>query len=91
MMFSLPVILLALIAINGLTILQFWNDKRAACEGRRRISEADLLFLSAIGGTPGAFVARKMFRYKTRKEPFSTQLFVIAALQMGAALGLAFF
>ena len=90
-MIPMPLIILALVVINGLTMLQFWNDKRAARAGGRRISEADLLFLSAIGGTPGAFLARKLFRHKTRKEPFSTQLFVIAALQMGGALGFAVF
>lgn len=34
-------------------------------------------------------LARHLFRHKTRKEPFSTQLLVIVALQMGAAIGLA--
>jgi uncharacterized membrane protein YsdA (DUF1294 family) len=33
-------------------------------------------------------VARQIFRHKTRKEPFSTQLFVIVALQLGVGLGM---
>jgi uncharacterized membrane protein YsdA (DUF1294 family) len=40
-----------------------------------------------IGGSPGALLARKLFRHKTRKEPFSTQLQVIIALQAGVAIG----
>ena len=86
-MFTLPNILIALAAINLWTMVAFWRDKQAAVEGRRRTSEADLLFFAIIGGSPGAFAARRMFRHKTRKEPFSTQLFVIATLQVGAAIG----
>jgi uncharacterized membrane protein YsdA (DUF1294 family) len=30
-----------------------------------------------------------MFRHKTRKQPFSTRLFLITAIQAGVAIGLA--
>jgi uncharacterized membrane protein YsdA (DUF1294 family) len=78
----------ALIAVNFVTVVQFYDDKQRAIEGRRRISESNLLGLALIGGSPGAFLARKLFRHKTRKEPFSTQFFVIAALQVGGLIGL---
>jgi uncharacterized membrane protein YsdA (DUF1294 family) len=78
-----------LVSINGLTMIQFWRDKKRARAGLRRISEADLLFLAVIGGSPGALVARHLFRHKTRKQPFSTWLLLIAALQAGALIGLA--
>jgi uncharacterized membrane protein YsdA (DUF1294 family) len=74
--------------INLLTVLRFWQDKRRAIAGSRRIPEADLLGLALIGGTPGAFAARHLFRHKTRKQPFSTQLMLIAAVQAGVAIGL---
>ena len=48
----------------------------------RRTPESTLLWLAALGGTPGAFAARHVFRHKTRKQPFSTVLMVIAALQV---------
>ncbi|MFN3387993.1 MAG: DUF1294 domain-containing protein [Allosphingosinicella sp.] len=80
---------LALLTVNGWTVLRFWQDKRRAVAGARRIPEADLLFLALIGGTPAAFLARRWFRHKTRKEPFSTHLLLIAAVQAGAAIGLA--
>ena len=79
----------ALVLINLWTILRFWQDKQRAVAGERRIPESDLLGLALIGGSPGALLARKLFRHKRRKEPFSTQLLVIVALQAGAALGLA--
>lgn len=79
---------LALLAINAWTILRFWQDKRRAIEGLRRIPEADLLGLALIGGTPGAFLARQLFRHKTRKQPFSAWLILIAVVQAGAVIGL---
>ena len=74
--------------VNLWTILRFWQDKQRALAGERRIPEGDLLGLALIGGSPGALLARHLFRHKTRKEPFSTQLLVIVALQVGAGIGL---
>lgn len=82
-----PITVLALILINAWTILRFWQDKQRAIARERRISEADLLGLALIGGSPGALLARRLFRHKTRKEPFGTRLFVIVALQAGAIIG----
>jgi uncharacterized membrane protein YsdA (DUF1294 family) len=78
---------LALIFVNAWTFFRFQDDKQRAIAGDRRIPEANLLGLALIGGSPGALLGRKVFRHKTRKEPFSTQLFVIVALQTGAVLG----
>ena len=80
--------LIGFIIVNCWTILRFWQDKARAQAGERRIPEADLLGLALIGGSPGALLARKMFRHKTRKEPFSTQLFLIVAVQIGVLFGL---
>jgi uncharacterized membrane protein YsdA (DUF1294 family) len=80
-----------LIVLNLFTILRFWQDKQRAVAGERRIPEADLLGLALIGGSPGALVARRLFRHKTNKQPFSTWLFLIVALQAGALAGLFLF
>jgi uncharacterized membrane protein YsdA (DUF1294 family) len=85
---KLPWLLALLLAINALTIFCFWADKQRARRGAWRISEANLLGLALIGGSPGALAARRLFRHKTRKEPFSTYLLLIAALQVGALAGL---
>jgi uncharacterized membrane protein YsdA (DUF1294 family) len=82
-------ICLFLLAINGATFLAFRWDKAAARGNRRRIPERDLLTLALFGGTPAAFAARHLLRHKTRKQPFSTYLIMIAAAQAGAASGLA--
>lgn len=83
-----PLIAAFLFAINAITVASFWDDKRRAVLGDRRTPESNLLGLALMGGTPGAFAARRLFRHKTRKQPFSTQLWLIAALQAGAAIGL---
>jgi uncharacterized membrane protein YsdA (DUF1294 family) len=80
--------LLALILVNAATFVAFGVDKGRAIAGRRRIREADLLTLALVGGTPAAFYARRHFRHKTRKQPFSSQLAIIAMLQVGVSGGL---
>jgi len=84
-----PVAVLWLFGLNAWTVLRFWQDKSRARNGERRIREADLLTLALMGGSPGALLARQLFRHKTRKEPFSTWLLVIVALQLGALTGVA--
>ena len=69
--------------------MRFHQDKQRAIAGERRIPEANLLGLALIGGTPGALLARRLFRHKTRKQPFSAWLWLIAAIQIGAVIGLA--
>ena len=80
----------AIIAINFIAFAAFGIDKAKAEAGRWRISEATLLLFALLGGTLGAYAGRRLFRHKTRKQPFGSQLFTIAVLQMlalGALLG----
>ena len=84
----ITVALIALLLVNCWTVLRFWQDKQRAISGDKRISEGDLLGLAIIGGSPGAFLARKLFRHKTRKQPFGNQLLGIAVVQAGLVIGL---
>ena len=90
---KLPYLAIAgmVIGLNLFTMLRFWQDKQRAVSGQRRVPEADLLGLALIGGSPGALAARWMFRHKTRKQPFSTWLFLNAAIQAGLLIGLVAF
>ena len=81
--------ILYLLTINAMTFGVFASDKRRAIEGVRRVPERVLLQMALIGGTFGAFGAQRMLRHKTRKEPFSTQLWLIAALQIAALVATA--
>ena len=76
------------VVMNLWTVWSFWDDKQRARAGARRTPERDLLSLALFGGSPGALLARRLFRHKTRKEPFSTYLLLIVALQIGAVFGL---
>ena len=77
------------LAINVVAFAAFGLDKRLARASTRRISEGRLLGLALIGGSPGAYAGRHVFRHKTRKQPFSTELHAIAALQVITLAGLA--
>lgn len=70
-----------LVMMNVLAFAAFADDKRRARLGLRRIPEHTLLSLAALGGSAGAWAARRTFRHKTRKQPFSTWLWLIAAAQ----------
>lgn len=89
MLATLSFALAGLAIVNCWTFWRFWQDKQRAIAGERRIAESDLLGLALIGGSPAAFLARHLFNHKTRKQPFSTQLQLIAAVQAGALIGIA--
>ncbi|MGV3513325.1 MAG: DUF1294 domain-containing protein [Novosphingobium sp.] len=79
-----------LLLVNLHTFAAFWFDKRAALRGTWRTPESSLLKGAFLGGTPGAFLARRVLRHKTRKQPFVGQLKTIACLQiigLGGAVG----
>lgn len=76
------------VAVNALAIWRFRDDKRRARLGLPRVPERALLGLALIGGTPGALFARRAYRHKTRKQPFSSLLFLIALAQLAAMIAL---
>lgn len=78
----------AFVAINLVTFTMFALDKALAQREVRRVRESTLLWLALLGGTPGAYAARSLFRHKTRKQPFSTRLLAIALVQAIAIGGL---
>lgn len=45
-------------------------DKAAARAGSRRTPEMTLHVMALLGGWPGALFAQRVFRHKTRKQPF---------------------
>lgn len=77
---------LVLGVLNLLTFLVFGWDKLAAVDGRSRIPERLLLLLAALGGSPGALLARPVFRHKTRKQPFGAWLTLIVFVQVVAVV-----
>ena len=73
------IIALWLIAANFAAFAAFAIDTARAeaaepTRGKRRTSEADLLAMALIRGTAGTYATRALFRHKTPKQPFSSQL-----------------
>lgn len=73
--------LAVLLPANLIAFTLFGMDKRRARMGLRRLSERSLLLWALAGGTPGAFLGRHVFRHKTRKQPFTALLWLIAVVQ----------
>ena len=67
----------------------FGFDKLRAEAGTWRIAESTLLGFALLGGSAGAFLGRRVFRHKTRKEPFSSHLRQIATFHALAAAAVA--
>jgi len=79
----------ALAAMNFAAFAAFGIDKARAQSGTWRIRESTLLWLAFLGGTPGAYAGRALFRHKTRKQPFSDNLFHVVIFQLAGAGALA--
>lgn len=74
-------IAVAIVVINFATFAAFGWDKSQAENNGHRVSEAGLLQFAFFGGTVGAYAGRALFRHKTRKQPFSNKLHMIALFQ----------
>lgn len=59
-------------------------DKSAATTGKWRTSESTLLVMGLIGGWPGAVIAQKVLRHKTRKSSFQLAFWGTVALNVAA-------
>ena len=68
------IILAAALAVNLFAYGQMWFDKRAAGDGRSRISERRLLAPALVGGLPGIVLGMQHFRHKTQKGSFKMKL-----------------
>lgn len=66
--------------MSVVTFLMFWRDKRAATRGGWRIKESTLHLLELLGGWPGALVAQRWLRHKSRKAAYNVVLWLIILL-----------
>lgn len=74
--------------VNLTSFFMFAFDKGRAMAGGRRVPERRLLAFAAVGGSPGALLARHVLRHKTRKQPFVNRLRAVVAVQVIVVTGL---
>jgi uncharacterized membrane protein YsdA (DUF1294 family)/cold shock CspA family protein len=75
------VLWIAALSVSAFCIYGF--DKSQAQRGGTRVPEAILHLLSLLGGSPGAFVAMRVFHHKTSKRSFQAVFWIIVAIQVG--------
>ena len=76
------IILYYLLAVNIATFLLYGIDKYKAKKGKRRISEATLLTMAAIGGSIGAWAGMRLWHHKTMHKKFKYGIPVIIIMQI---------
>ncbi|MCC5788987.1 MAG: DUF1294 domain-containing protein [Opitutales bacterium] len=82
-----PLILMALYGVLSLvTFIAYALDKAAARKGSWRTPESTLHVLSLLGGWPGALVAQRKLRHKTRKSSFRLVFWLTTILNCGILL-----
>ena len=69
-------------ALSLVTFGIYGYDKAQAQGNGPRVPEAVLYLLGLLGGTPGAFIAMRMFHHKTSKKSFQTIFWLTVAMQL---------
>lgn len=70
------------LAMSAVTFTAFALDKRRARRGEWRIPEKTLLTLALCCGWPGALLAMKLVRHKTKTRTFTLGVPAIAVLHV---------
>lgn len=83
----LTIILVWYLAASVATVVAYGVDKSAAERNRWRVKESALHMLAVAGGWPGALIAQRWFRHKSRKPSFQAGFMVTVVLNC-VALGL---
>ena len=71
-----------LIGVNLLTFIAYGIDKYKARHKQWRITEASLLLLVILGGSPAALLAMRLFHHKTLHKKFRYGVPAILLIQL---------
>ncbi len=85
------IIIIYLVAINLITFLAMWIDKRKAQKVKWRISETALFTMAILGGSIGGIIGMYTFRHKTKKKRFTIGFPLILILEILIILFYRFF
>lgn len=77
-----PWIVLVYLLLSGFTALVYRFDKIQATQGQRRVPEATLHLLDALGGWPGALIAQWALHHKTRKAAYQMIFWLLVGLHL---------
>ncbi len=77
-----------LFLINALGLALMLQDKNLAKRHRRRIPEATLMTVAALGGSVGSLLGMYLARHKTRHPKFYLGIPFLLLLQIAAAVWL---
>ncbi len=69
-----------------IAFIAYGLDKSAATAGRQRTPEATLHFLGLLGGWPGALLAQRVFRHKSRKRELQTTYWGTVAINVAVLI-----
>ena len=82
---KLPAIVLGVyLAVSVIAFIAYAIDKSAAENNRWRTQESTLHLFGLLGGWPGALLAQRAFRHKSRKREFQTVFWATVVLNCGA-------
>lgn len=83
-----PMVLGGYLVLSALTFFAYALDKSAARTGAWRTKESTLHLLSLAGGWPGALLAQRRLRHKTRKGSFQVVFWATVVANLGIFLWL---
>ena len=81
-------ILILYLAASAAAFVAYGADKSAAKSGRWRTPESTLHLLALVGGWPGALIAQRVFRHKSRKASFQIVFLFTVVVNCAALLWL---
>jgi uncharacterized membrane protein YsdA (DUF1294 family) len=70
------------LVMSVVTFVVYGFDKRRASNGGRRVPEQTLHILAFFGGWPGALLAQRQFRHKTKKTSFLIAFWSVVVLHI---------
>lgn len=86
MQFWYKALLALLLLINALGFSLMCLDKRFAKKHRRRIPEATLMWVAALGGSVGSLLGMYLVRHKTKHPKFYLGIPALLLLQIALAI-----
>lgn len=79
---GIVILVIYLIIVNLFAVVLTISDKKRAQGGKWRVSEKDLLIVSALGGSVAMYITMQKIRHKTKHKKFMIGIPVIFALQV---------